>query len=65
MTASELKVGDTFRKQGFKYIVTKITPEQYLNGNASLMIECIMDNLKFNPKKLSDSVFHFKLETKI
>lgn len=65
MNASELKVGDTFKKQGFKYIVAKITNEQYLNGNASLLIECILDNLKFNPKKLIDSTFHFKPNTKI
>jgi hypothetical protein len=65
MKATDLKIGDTFKKQGFKYIVAKITKEKYLNENDSLMIECILDNLKFNPKKLIDSVFHFKPETKI
>ena len=65
MKASELKIGDTFKKQGFKFIVSKITNDQYFNGNASLIVECICDNLKFNPKKLVDTVFHFKPETKI
>lgn len=64
-TAKDLKVGDTFRKQGFNFIVSKITNDKYLNGNPTLTVECILDNLKLNPKKLIDSVFHFKPETKI
>ena len=65
MTASELKVGDTFRKQGFSYTVAKITAENYKNGTDSLMIECIMNNEKYNPNKIIDSIFHFKPQTKI
>lgn len=65
MTASQLKVGDTFRKQGFCYTVAKITTENYKNGIDSLMVECIMNNEKYNPKKNVDTVFHFKLQTKI
>jgi hypothetical protein len=65
MKASELKIGNTFSKQGLKYTVVKITTEEYLNGTKSLMVECIMNNIKFNPKNLVDSTFHFKVDTKI
>jgi hypothetical protein len=60
MKASELKIGYTFKKQGYSFVVQKITSENYRNGMASLMVECTT-----NGGKIIDSVFHFKPETKI
>jgi len=62
MKASELKIGDTFRKQGILHKVIKITNEQYKNGKQSLMVECLSS---MNGKNIGESVFHFQLETKI
>lgn len=59
-TAQDLQVGDTFRKQGFKFTVCKITKEEYKNGSKSLMVQCSMNN-----SKIEDSVFHLKPSTKI
>jgi hypothetical protein len=58
--AKNLKVGDTFRKQGFQFVVKKIEPETYMNGTPSLLVSC-----SIGQSDLIDSFFHFKLETKI
>lgn len=60
MTAAELKIGDTFTKQGFKFTVQEITPESYKNGQLSLLVSCTT-----NGGKIVDSFFHFKPTTKI
>jgi hypothetical protein len=60
MKAQDLKIGDTFKKQGFKFTVKNIEPETLKNGTASLLVSCTM-----NESQIVDSFFHFKLETKI
>jgi hypothetical protein len=60
MKAQDLKIGDTFKKQGFKFTVKNIEPETLKNGIASLLVSCTM-----NESKIVDSFFHFKLDTKI
>lgn len=60
MKASDLKVGDIFRKQGFKFKVHSIQNETLKNGNPSLLVSCSM-----NDGKNVDSFFHFKPQTKI
>ena len=60
MTASELKIGDTFRKDGFKFTVKEIIAETYKNGQPSLLVYCTM-----NEGKEVDSFFHFKPATKM
>ena len=60
MKATELKIGDTFRKQGYKFTVKEITEEEYKNGTKSLRIGCTM-----NESNIIDSYFHFKLNTQI
>ena len=60
MKAQDLKIGDTFKKQGFKFTVKNIEPETLKNGTASLLVSCTM-----NESKIVDSFFHFKLDTKI
>lgn len=60
MTASELKQGDTFRKQGYKFTVVNIKEGGYKNGTPTVLVECTM-----NDSKIVDSFFHFKLNTKI
>jgi hypothetical protein len=58
--ASELKIGDTFKKQGRKFTIQNIVPEEYKNGTKAIMLECTC-----NDRKIVDSYFHFKLDTKI
>jgi len=58
--ASELKIGDTFRKQGRKFTVQNITPDTYKNGTKAVIVECTIDD-----RKVIDSYFCFKLDTKI
>jgi hypothetical protein len=60
MKAQDLKIGDTFKKQGFKFTVKNIEPETLKNGTASLLVSCTM-----NESKIVDSFFHFKLDTKL
>ena len=60
MKAAELKIGDTFKKQGFKFTVQEITSETYKNGQPSIMVSCTT-----NEGKIVDSFFHFKPNTKI
>lgn len=60
MTAAELKIGDTFKKQGFKFTVKELTNETYKNGQPSIMVGCTT-----NEGKIVDSFFHFKPTTKI
>lgn len=60
MLASELKIGDTFKRQGYKLTVQKIEQETYKNGTPSLCVHC-----STNDSKVIDSFFHFKLTTKI
>lgn len=60
MKARDFKIGDTFKKYGYKYTVCKIVPDEYKNGIACLRFECTM-----NDSKIIDSFFTFKLETKI
>jgi hypothetical protein len=60
MTAAELKIGDTFKKQGFKFTVQEITSDNYKNGKPSILVSCTT-----NDGKKVDSFFHFKPTTKI
>lgn len=66
MKAAELKIGDTFKKQGFTFTVAKITEDGYKNGNPSLLVECVSTHPKYNPSNNTiDTTFHFKPDTKI
>ena len=60
MLASELKIGDTFRKDGFLFTVKEIENESYKNGKPSLLVSCSLGN-----SSIVDSYFHFKPTTKI
>jgi hypothetical protein len=60
MTASELKTGDTFKRQGLSFKVAKITQDNYKNGTPCLLVECTT-----NGGSIVDSFFSFKLTTKI
>jgi hypothetical protein len=40
--AKHLKVGDTFRRQGFQFVVKKIEPETYMNNAPYLLVSCSM-----------------------
>jgi hypothetical protein len=60
MTAAELKIGDTFKKQGFTFKVVKLTQDSYKNGTPSVIVECTT-----NGGNIVDSFFNFKLTTKI
>ena len=60
MTAAELKIGDTFKKQGFTFKVVKLTQDSYKNGTPSVIVECTT-----NGGSIVDSFFNFKLTTKI
>ena len=59
-TAKDLKVGDTFRKQGFKFTVAIIEADKYKNGTDCVNIICYA-----NDSKIPDSSFNFKTTTKI
>ena len=58
--ASELKIGDTFKKQNRNFTIQNITPCEYKNGTKAVMLECTV-----NDRKIIDSYFTFKLDTKI
>lgn len=60
MIASELKIGDTFRKDGFLLTVAKITADSYKNGTPCVMVECTT-----NGGNIVDSFACFKLTTKV
>ena len=60
MTAAELKIGDTFKKQGFKFTVKTLEQDAYKNGTPSVRVGCTM-----NDSQIVDSFFNFKLTTKI
>ena len=60
MTAAELKIGDTFRRQGFLFTVANIKPDSYKNGTPAVIVECTT-----NQGKIVDSFFLFKLTTKV
>jgi len=59
-TAKDLKVGDTFKKQGFKFKVATIEADKYKNGTDCVNITCYT-----NDSKTADSHFNFKLTTKV
>jgi hypothetical protein len=60
MLASELKIGDTIKRQGYIFTVVNIEQETYKNGTPSLLVSC-SDNIT---NKVG-SYFHFKLSTKV
>jgi hypothetical protein len=60
MTAAELKIGDTFKRQGYSFKVAKLTQNSFKNGTPCVMVEC-----HTNGGEIVDSTFHFKLTTKI
>ena len=60
MTAAELKIGDTFKRQGFSFKVVKLTQDTYKNGTPCVIVACTMNN-----SEIVDSFFDFKLTTKI
>ena len=59
-TAKDLKVGDTFKKQGFKFTVATIESDVQKNG-----VECVAISCYTNDSKIISSYFNFKLTTKI
>jgi hypothetical protein len=59
-TAKDLKIGDTFKKQGFTFTVATIEDDKQKNG-----IECVNIMCYTNNSKIADSHFNFKLTTKI
>jgi hypothetical protein len=60
MKAQDLKIGDTFKKQGFKFTVKNIEQDTFKNGIACLLVSCTI-----NDSQIVDSFFHFKLDTKL
>ena len=60
MTAQELKIGDTIKRQGIQFTVRKINNDMYKNGTPCIAVEC---SVKGSNK--IDSYFNFKLTTKI
>jgi hypothetical protein len=60
MTAAELKIGDTFKRQGLSLKVVKLTPDSYKNGTQCVIVACTT-----NGGSIVDSFFSFKLTTKI
>jgi hypothetical protein len=60
MNASELKIGDTFKRQGFCFTVVMLTSDTYKNGTPCINVECTT-----NGGTVVDSYFSFKLTTKI
>jgi hypothetical protein len=59
-TAADLKVGDTFKRQGYKFTVSTLKLDTYKNGTPCVIVGCLM-----NDSKIVDSFFEFKLTTKI
>ena len=59
-TAKDLKIGDTFKKQGFTFTVAKIESDKQKNN-----VDCISVLCFTNGNKIADSNFNFKLTTKI
>lgn len=59
-TAKDLKIGDTFKKQGFKFTVSTIEEDKQINGLKCISIMCYT-----NDGKIADSNFNFKLTTKV
>jgi hypothetical protein len=60
MTAAELKIGDTFKRQGFTYKVANLITDTQVNGTPIVIVECIS-----NISSTIDSYFRFKFTTKI
>ena len=58
--AKDLKIGDTFKKQGFIFTVSKIESDIQKNGTECISVLCYT-----NGNKIADSSFNFKLTTKI
>jgi hypothetical protein len=59
-TAKDLKIGDTFKKQGFTFTIATIEADKQKNG-----VECVAISCYTNNGKTIDSFFNFKLTTKI
>jgi len=59
-TAKDLKIGDTFKKQGFKFTVATIESDIQKNK-----VECVSITCYTNNGKIADSNFNFKLTTKV
>jgi len=59
-TAKDLKIGDTFKKQGFKFTVASIEADKQKNGTECVSITCFT-----NDSKVADSNFNFKTTTKV
>jgi len=60
MTAQDLQINDTFKKQGFTFQVKTIEKDTYKNGSPCLSIGCTT-----NGGSSISSYFSFKLTTKI
>ena len=61
-TAQDLTIGSTFRKDGWLHCVTKITNEEYMNGNISLMVECESTHKIYGK---DETTYHLKPTTKL
>lgn len=59
-TAKDIKVGDTFTKQGLKLVVREIINEEYKNGKKAVLLCCSNIN-----SDLIDSFIHYKINTKL
>ena len=59
-TANDLKIGDTFKKEGYTLTVATIEPHTQKNGVEYLNIGCYT-----NGDKVIGSFFNFKTTTKI
>ena len=60
MKAADLKIGDTFKRQGFFFKVVELTPDICKNGTPCVIVGCTA-----NGGSVVDSFFNFKLTTKI
>lgn len=60
MTAENLKIGDSFKRQGITFTVCTIESDSYKNGTKCLHVGC-----KSNGSDRIDSYFSFKLNTKV
>jgi hypothetical protein len=60
MKASELKIGDTIKRQGIKLTVAKIENDTQKNGT-----QCLAISFTANDSKTIDTFLNFKLDTKV
>lgn len=62
MEAKDLKVGNSFKKQGYEFTVVSIEKDTYKNGTDCLNVIC---TCSYNNHSTKDSTFSFKPTTKV